>query len=216
MNLLKHAILGISTGLTLSFLAIRAPSIHSSFLRNKVGIAVTKVMRDAGRGGTGFQVITPSGKEVIVTNKHVCGDEKHLTVIIDNEPSLHQVIATSKVHDLCIIEGSNRLSSISLSSNPEIGDTVAIVGHPMLTPLQISRGEINGFTPGMTLPFLMELDILPLIPVYWTSAASYPGNSGSPVIDFFGNVVGILFAGAEDHINMIIPVSSLKKFLEDK
>jgi len=103
-----------------------------------------------------------------------------------------------------------------LGQNPMVGDKVAIIGHPLLTPLQVSVGNVNGFEALMALPFLEMLDLPPMVPVFWTSAPSYPGNSGSPVVDFFGNVVGILFAGIQPHINMIVPVSSLHEFLLDK
>lgn len=44
---------------------------------------------------------------------------------------------------------------------------------------------------------------------------SYGGNSGSPVVDFYGNVVGVLYAGGQQVTDAyVVPLSVVKKFLE--
>jgi len=47
---------------------------------------------------------------------------------------------------------------------------------------------------------------------------AYGGNSGSPVVDKFGNVIGVLFAGRGDQptASFTVPLAEIKKFLEDK
>ena len=47
-----------------------------------------------------------------------------------------------------------------------------------------------------------------------TSAVIYGGNSGSPVVDFFGNVVGVAFAANNsDNYGEIISLHDLKNFI---
>jgi S1-C subfamily serine protease len=51
--------------------------------------------------------------------------------------------------------------------------------------------------------------------VYAISAASRPGNSGSPVANDAGEVVGVLYAGDDGDNSYAVKLSSLTVFLED-
>jgi V8-like Glu-specific endopeptidase len=50
---------------------------------------------------------------------------------------------------------------------------------------------------------------------YATTATTYPGNSGSPVVNKYGNIIGVLFAGSskEEKDNYLVPVSEVKRVL---
>jgi hypothetical protein len=49
---------------------------------------------------------------------------------------------------------------------------------------------------------------------YDTSIVIYPGNSGSPMVDFWGRVTGVAFAGNEDdHYGVMVSLSDLKDFV---
>ena len=48
------------------------------------------------------------------------------------------------------------------------------------------------------------------------TASIYPGNSGSPVFNKYGNVVGVAFASNEFSRGYIIPLSFVVNFLEGK
>lgn len=203
--------------LILLFTSIKAPKLHLDYLRAKVAPKVVKLMNQFGAGGTGFYVNLPSGNTAILTNKHVCGVTGNTIAIVAEDKSykLRNIISRSNDHDLCLVEAPEDINGLSLStSKPEIGDTVAIIGHPHLTPLAVAKGTYNGETTEMIM-FMNMLELPINIKVGWTDAAAYPGNSGSPVVDFYGNVVGVLFAGSAAHVNMIVPLTSIKAFLKD-
>jgi S1-C subfamily serine protease len=48
------------------------------------------------------------------------------------------------------------------------------------------------------------------------TAISYGGNSGSPVVNFWGNVVGVLFAGNSRAIteSFTVPLKNIKEFID--
>ena len=50
---------------------------------------------------------------------------------------------------------------------------------------------------------------------YSTTAVAYPGNSGSPVVNRYGNVIGVLFAGSsqQERDNYVVPLAELKRVL---
>ena len=195
--------------LSVSFISIHAPSTHLRILRAKVAPNVYKVMNlDQRVGGTGFSIKTALGKTVVLTNEHVCGIEAYKIVKTPTRKYRLKVLKVSTKHDLCIIEGLPEMGTLSLGNTSSIGDTIAIVGHPRLTPLQVSRGHI-------TTDIMKEVFSEGILNVQYTNAPAYPGNSGSPVVNFFGNVVGILFAGYGPHMGMIIPVKDVKLFLDN-
>lgn len=196
--------------------AVKGPQLHLNYLRSTVSPKVVKIMRGFG-GGTGFYVKAPSGDTYIVTNKHVCGTDATQNVnIIHQDGTLRArpIYALSKDHDLCLVyPGEEDIEGLSLQDDdPSIGDQIAIIGHPHLTPLAVARGTYNGQTQTQ-LPFAALLDIPMTLNVGWTDAASYPGNSGSPVVNFYGEVVGVLFAGSGAHVNMIVPLREIKRLL---
>lgn len=49
---------------------------------------------------------------------------------------------------------------------------------------------------------------------YMTSITIYPGNSGSPMVDFYGRVIGVAFAAnGSDNYGEVVSLSDLKDFL---
>lgn len=203
--------------LLLLFTSIKAPKLHLDYLRSTVAPKVVKLVNGYGAGGTGFYVNTPSGETYILTNKHVCAVTGDKIAIVKEDKSyiMRNIIDRSNDHDLCLVEAPEDIDGLDISSeNVEIGDTIAIIGHPHLTPLAVARGTYNGETTEL-LQFMAMLDLPTIATVGWTDAAAYPGNSGSPVVDFYGNVVGVLFAGQAAHVNMIVPLSAINSFLKD-
>lgn len=143
------------------------------------------------RLATGFH-LKFFNKTYIITNRHVC--DSHLQIYGHNniqfEDYIGKIIAIDEYHDLCIVT-SNRNDGLQLAEKAAKPlDKIYLVGHPRGIGLTIREGRIieeeyhaTSWLDGRTVPWVQ------------ISTSAYPGNSGSPVTNQKGEVVGVLFAG---------------------
>jgi hypothetical protein len=143
--------------------------------------------------GTGFLVNyqTSEGEKwsIVITNKHVAKYQNGLEVHHkDGQIETHKVIILSEKSDLAVIVLNSfvNLPSFHLFLEPKILDDIVTVGYPPVPTANdcyqlVHKGEINCFLTN-----------------YWNhdyflfSARTSPGNSGGPVINDMGMVVGIV------------------------
>lgn len=224
-------------------LPIAVPSIYRKVLKNYVtGKLVYVVDINMGRGGTGFHVKGKSGKTYIMTNSHVCdgvGKNGNIFILTENSslPVQRRIIENSVYTDLCLIEPIEGIEGLSLSSGVSTGDIVHSIGHPSLYPSTMNSGEIitetfitipvSFDTENCNLPknkivkartFFGEMEMCAIsVRSYLTNIESLPGNSGSPVVNSYGNVVAVLFAGRNDnHWAILVSLKEIKTMLETR
>jgi hypothetical protein len=120
-----------------------------------------------------------------------------------------QIIAVSEFHDLCLLEPNPNIKAFKLASSYENGELVRVIGFPRGLSKTIRKGRIFNKDEAY-FPWLKRTTEFVHI-----SSIGYPGNSGSPVINKWGNVVGVLFAGNFFHTEtMIVPLEYLRNFME--
>jgi len=239
----KLKILSVCVACTAFFIfaIVAQPEAHNAYLRWEVGESVVQVVSPAGGGGTGFAIKSSSGEHYIVTNKHVCEAAVNGWMVIKQDtgfsPVFKKVVYKDSRHDLCLIQGDKRLSPLTLGSHPDKGNFHYIVGHPGLRQLTVSKGEYIGYGVVKLLDKvqqrsqcrgdIIELNVMQQIlygmefacirsyKSYSSTAVAYPGNSGSPVVNKYGNVIGVLFAGSnkEERDNYIVPLAELNRVL---
>ena len=119
-----------------------------------------------------------------------------------------RIIAVDEFHDLCILEGNINIPAFTMADSYRSGELVRVIGYPRGLSKTVRKGRIFD-KQSSYFPWLQRTTEYVHI-----SAIGYPGNSGSPVIDKYGRVIGVLFAGTQFHTEaMIVPLEYLKNFL---
>lgn len=180
-------------------------------------------------GGTGF-IISQSG--MILTNKHVVFDEEAEYTILTNKGKEYpaKVLARDPVQDLAFLEidkealaeqgkefSPQDFQPIKLgdASGLKMGQTVIAIGNALGEFRNtISVGVISGLA--RTITASGEGIVETLEDVIQTDAAINRGNSGGPLLNLKGEVVGVNVAMAESaqNIGFSIPIDKAKRDID--
>jgi len=169
-------------------------------------------------GGTGFIV---SEEGMILTNSHVVSDEEADYTVFTNDGENYpaKVLARDSFRDLAVIKIESQKSfpvaKLGNSDKLQIGQTVIAIGNALGEFRNtVSVGVISGL--GRTVTASGGGVIETLEDVIQTDAAINRGNSGGPLLNLKGEVIGVNFAMAEaaENIGFAIPVNKAKKDIE--
>lgn len=208
--------------------AMTASQIYATFVGSTVGINVETVTDNvfgqpvkAAAAGSGF-VITADG--YIVTNYHV----------IDNASSIKVVFSDSKSYDAKLVGGDEesdvavlKIDATGLtpvvigdSNAVQVGESVVAIGNPLgeLT-FSLSEGVISAKDRQITMSDGTVMNMLQ------TDTAINNGNSGGPLFNSYGQVIGITSAkysgqssssGATiEGIGFAIPINDVNSLIQD-
>jgi len=168
-------------------------------------------------GGTGF-IISQDG--LILTNKHVVSDKDADYTVLTNDGQKipAKVLALDPVQDLALIkiEGTNLpILKLGDSSSLQIGQSVITIGNALGEFRNtVSVGVISGLKRSITAGSGSFSETLE--DIIQTDAAVNAGNSGGPLLNLRGEVIGINTATvttAQD-IGFAIPINYAKKDIE--
>ena len=160
--------------------------------------------------GTGF-IITNSGH--MVTNYHVVQGCHNVKALYNGKEYDTEVLAVDKINDLAVIKANLRPRKIySISSEDgQLLEEVIVAGYPLGKKVSASIKATSG-----TITALSGLG--DNYGEFQTDAALNSGNSGGPVIDEMGNVVGVAVSKIQEEgvesFNFGIKSSILRVFLK--
>jgi len=168
-------------------------------------------------GGSGF-IISSDG--LIVTNKHVVFDESASYTVLTNDGKKYdaKVLARDLNLDLALIKISvTNLPVVSLgdSDSLKLGQTAIAIGNALGEFRNtVSVGVISGLSRSITATGEGSSETLQNL--IQTDAAINAGNSGGPLLNLRGEVIGINVAMATgaQNIGFSIPINSVKKAIE--
>lgn len=169
--------------------------------------------------GTGF-IVSDAG--LIVTNKHVVDNETaSYTVIMNDGVTKYEakVLARDTLFDIAFlkIEASD-LQSLTLgtSANLKVGQTTIAIGNSLGEfSNTVSSGIISGLKRDITAGDTNGANQEQLNNVIQTDASINLGNSGGPLLNINGEVIGVNVAIAQDaqNIGFAIPIDVVKDII---
>lgn len=171
--------------------------------------------------GSGY-FITPQGH--ILTNHHVVGNARRVRVeTAGNEKKyIAEVLRTNKVRDVALlrleeIPGDFEIVTLPIRADwPRVSEEIYALGAPQMRKLRdtwskgiVSAHRKNFRSHGAALDFIQG------------DVATHGGNSGGPLLDAYGNIIGMTVSGysfndskADDGLNFFIPIGDALKRLD--
>ena len=148
--------------------------------------AVVHIITGSG-SGTGFIV---SERGLVVTNGHVVQEERYVIVqLATGERYEGKVTQVHEALDLAYVEiqSNQPFPALQLgdSSETQVGDVVIAIGYPLGDELGLKPTLTQGVVSAVRDGYLQ------------TDASLNPGNSGGPLMNEYGQVVGLITARAE-------------------
>jgi putative serine protease PepD len=166
--------------------------------------------------GTGFIYDT---KGDIVTNDHVISGSSSVRVKLwDGSTYKATVVGSDPSTDLAVLHidaPSSKLVPLALadSSNVAIGDGVVAIGNPFGLDESVTTGIVSALNREIAAP-----DDTPIEGAIQTDAAINHGNSGGPLLDMQGKVIGVTSqiqsdSGGNDGVGFAIPSDTVSSIV---
>jgi S1-C subfamily serine protease len=139
--------------------------------------------------GSGF-VIDKAGH--IITNYHVIEGARSVDVSFSNNESMRaRIVGTDPSTDIAVLQvdaHSRALSPLPLGDSDavHVGDSVVAIGNPFGLERTVTAGIVSALQRVIQAPNAFSIDH-----VIQTDAALNKGNSGGPLLDVRGNVIGV-------------------------
>lgn len=167
--------------------------------------SVVAVSADNGLG-TGF-ILTGDG--FIVTNEHVINGSKDIKIMTYSKDVMNaKLIGFDVNRDIALLKINGNYNSLNLANSDDlqVGRKVIAIGNPLGLSFTVTEGIISALNregPNGLKEYIQ------------TDVSLNPGNSGGPLIDTEGNVIGInnFKIGGAENIGFALESNSIKKIV---
>ena len=164
---------------------------------------ITVVVRD-GHGSLGAGVLWPAGH--VVTNAHVARRSRLALGLVDGRQLEGRVVARDETADLALlrIAGTGFAPATPLTSMVRVGSLVIAVGHPFGVRGAVTVGIVHALGPvvrGGRAWIQADLRL-------------GPGNSGGPMADAAGRVVGVSTM-MMNTLALAVPIAEVQRFVRE-
>lgn len=174
--------------------------------------------------GSGF-IINKQG--YIITNEHVIRGADKITVTLPDAREFNASLTGSDPYsDLAVIKIDSKVdlpfTKLGNSDNVQIGNWAIAIGNPFAFAVKnpeptVTVGVISALHRSLPMTDKRTREYSDLIQ---TDAAINPGNSGGPLVNIYGEVIGINVAiftlsGGSEGIGFAVPINVAKKIIND-
>lgn len=224
----SHAYNSSSNGNSLNFTEGSIASVANSVSKSVVSIITSTTQKSlinsessATAAGTGF-ILSSDG--YIATNKHVVSGATKIGVLLDDGTAFEDVelIGTDPLNDFAIIKikDAKDLTPIKLGDSKTIsaGQQVIAIGNALgAYQNSVTSGIISGKGRSLTATDSSRTQYETLSDMIQTDAAINGGNSGGPLLNAAGEVIGIntAYASQGNNVGFAIPISSVKGIINN-
>lgn len=172
--------------------------------------------QEAGFSGSGF-IISADG--YIITNAHVVDGAAAIKIVLQDGITEYNatIVGADERSDLAVLKvGAKKLTPVELgdSSQLEVGETVAAIGNPY--GMELAGTVTDGIVSALNRKIELGGSFMSLIQ---TNASINPGNSGGPLVNTYGQVIGItsskLVASGYEGIGFAIPINDVVSIAEE-
>jgi putative serine protease PepD len=175
--------------------SVYAEDAHGVVAVRATGAAAPSAFGEAGgtQVDTGSGIVL-SGSGLILTNDHVVAGAHAITVALDGESGHMRtatVVGQSASLDLAVLRidaGGLTLQPLALASSSatQVGDATYAIGNPFGLDWTLTTGIVSALHRQIKAPDGATID-----GAIQTDAALNPGNSGGPLLDAAGKVIGV-------------------------
>jgi S1-C subfamily serine protease len=187
------------------------PAVRASS-RERAARRMTVRVRSRGCGRVGTASAVAVGRRLLVTNRHVVAGADSIELNYwDGTSARARPETVAVADDLALVRVSLRLPAVgrlAATDAPE-GAALMVVGYPNGGQQKVVRGELVEYAPLERHPDASAVMRL--------SSPIAPGNSGGPVVDASGTVVGVVF-GIETATGdgLAVPASAVRRLVDQR
>ncbi len=194
--------------------ALSVPDIVKKVSPSVVG--VSSIMSEGTQTGTGI-IMTKEG--YIITNCHVVDGASKVSVVLNDKKEYGAlVVGTDSKTDLAVlkIQADETLTPAEFGSSDDlvVGELAIAIGNPL--GLEFSGSVTSGIISALNREVTIEDKEFTLIQ---TDAAINPGNSGGPLVNSYGQVIGITSAKIStsyaEGMGFAIPINSAVDIVDE-
>jgi serine protease Do len=188
-----------------TFLSSQLPDVSSNLIER---LRASVVQVQASRRGAGSGIVWDANR--ILTNAHVVGSRQTVTVALEDGARLEaRVDRTDSRLDLAVLEVDAKLSPVTVgeSGKLRVGEVVFALGHPWGQPWVVTAGVVSGLG-AVSLP---NSDVTR--EVIRSDVQLRPGNSGGPLLNASGEVIGVNAMVWTGDLGVAIPSDVARRWL---
>ena len=208
--------------------AAQAQSLEEVFRKVNPSVVVVRAKgRDVSAGGvtrfneTGSGVLVSAAGRVM-TASHVVNGMDEITVEgVAGEVVRAKIVSSDAAADISLLQlervtAAMRVATVGDSNTVKVGDQVMVIGAPYGLTHSMSAGWISARWPPNTI-----FRDMPLAEFFQTTATINTGNSGGPMFNMAGEVIGIVSqniskSGGSEGLGFVVTVNTVKKLLVER